>query len=116
MNARRGRLTIAVLAACAAVAAPAQAAQPAGKPVAVPKAAKLAITVDSAPPLRRNRWARVRVEVANVGGKAAKRVTLQARPGRGATVAKRTLRLGTIAPGKQRTTGNPPRWRPTAAR
>ena len=72
-------------------------------PVPVPATPKLEITVDGVKPLRRNRWLPVRVEVANVGAKPARKVTLRAKPGRGAKASKRRIRVGTLAPGKSRT-------------
>jgi hypothetical protein len=71
--------------------------------VPVPKTAKLELTVKGVKPLKRNRWLPVRVQVANVGAAAARKVTLRARPARGAKASKRRLRVGTLAPGKTRT-------------
>jgi hypothetical protein len=45
----------------------------------------------------------VRVKVANVGQAAARKVTLRAKPARGARASKRRVKVGTIAPGKART-------------
>ena len=90
-------------AAAGADARPDADADPAPSAGAVPKAAKLELTVDGVKPLKRNRWLPVRVEVANVGGAAARKVTLRAKAGRGAKASKRRVASGTLKPGKTRT-------------
>jgi hypothetical protein len=72
-------------------------------PAAAKKAARLGVALAGAKPLRRGRWQRVRVRVTNAGDAAARAVTLRIRPGRGAKLAKRRVRVGTLAPGGSRT-------------
>jgi hypothetical protein len=93
-----------IAAAAPPPAQPAPTPQPTPQPKPAPKHAKLAVDVTGIPTtIRRNRWMRLKVAVANPGSAAARKVRLAVGPAQGLSARPRTRTIKLIKAGRRST-------------